>query len=42
VSIVEQGLGRLGVKTIPLGTDELIELYYHFFNPEEESSAPKN
>ncbi len=41
VAIVEQGLGRLGVKTIPLGNDELIELYYHIFNPEELSNAPK-
>ncbi len=41
VAIVEQGLGRLGVRTVPLGTDELIELYYHFYNPEELSSAPK-
>jgi hypothetical protein len=41
VSIVEQGLNRLGVRTIPLGNDELIELYYHIFNPEDMSSAPK-
>jgi hypothetical protein len=41
VSIVEQGLSRLGVRSIPLGTDELTELYYHIFNPEELSNAPK-
>ncbi len=41
VAVVEQGLARLGVKTIPLGNDELIELYYHIFNPEELSNAPK-
>lgn len=41
VSVVEQGLGRLGVRTAPLGTEELTELYYHIFNPEEQSSAPK-
>jgi hypothetical protein len=41
VSVVEQGLGRLGVRTIPLGTDELVELYYHIFNPEDLSSAPQ-
>ncbi len=41
VAIVEQGLGRLGVRTIPLGNDELIELYYHIFNPEDMSNAPK-
>jgi hypothetical protein len=41
VSIVEQGLGRLGVRTIPLGNDELVELYYHIFNPEDMSNAPR-
>lgn len=41
VSVVEQGLGRLGVRTVPLGTEELTELYYHIFNPEELSNAPK-
>ncbi len=42
VTVVEQGLARIGVRTIPLGTDELIELYYHIFNPEDMSSAPKH
>jgi hypothetical protein len=41
VSIIEQGLGRLGVRTVPLGTEELVELYYHIFNPEDTTSAPK-
>lgn len=41
VGIVEQGLGRLGVRTVPLGNEELIELYYHIFNPEDLTSAPK-
>ncbi len=41
VSIVEQGLARLGIRTIPLGTDELIELFYHIFNPEDLSRAPQ-
>jgi hypothetical protein len=41
VTVVEQGLARIGVRTVPLGTDELIELYYHIFNPEDMSSAPK-
>lgn len=41
VSVVESGLSRLGVRTIPLGTDEIIELFYHLFNPGEEGrSAP--
>ncbi|MFA6006555.1 MAG: hypothetical protein WC764_02400 [Candidatus Paceibacterota bacterium] len=35
VSIAETGLIRCGVKTFPLGTEELIELYYKLFNPGE-------
>ncbi len=41
VTVVEQGLARIGIRTAPLGTDELIELYYHIFNPQDMSSAPK-
>ncbi len=41
VSVVEQGLSRIGIRTVPLGTDELTELFYHIFNPEDLSSAPK-
>ena len=41
VAIVEQGLARIGVRTVPLGNDELIELYYHIFNPDDLNSAPK-
>jgi len=41
ISIIEQGLSRIGIRTALLGTDELIELYYHIFNPEDMSSAPK-
>ena len=35
VSIVEQGLTRCGIRTAPLGTEEVIELYYKIFNPGE-------
>ncbi len=35
VSIVEQGLIRTGVRTVLLGTEEVIELYYKIFNPGE-------
>lgn len=35
ISVVETGLIRCGVKTFPLGTEELIELYYKLFNPGE-------
>ncbi len=41
VSVVEQGLGRLGIRTVPLGTEELTELYYHIFNPEDLTKAPQ-
>jgi len=35
VGIVEQGLVRTGVRVAPLGTEELIELFYKLFNPGE-------
>lgn len=35
VSLVEQGLNRIGVRTVALNDEELIELYYHIFNPDE-------
>lgn len=36
MGVVESGLARIGVRSIPLGTDELVELFYHIFNPGEE------
>ena len=41
VTIVEQGLARIGIRTVPLGNEELTELYYHIFNPEDTSNAPR-
>jgi type IV secretory pathway VirB4 component len=41
VSIVEQGLSRIGIRTALLGTEELTELFYHIFNPEDLNPAPK-
>lgn len=41
VSVVEQGLSRIGIRTAPLGTEELVELFYHIFNPEDLTNAPK-
>lgn len=35
MGIVEQGLSRVGVRTVPLGTEEVIELLYKEFNPGE-------
>lgn len=36
VGIVQQGLIRTGVRTVRLGTEEVIELLYKMFNPGEE------
>jgi type IV secretory pathway VirB4 component len=33
ISVVEQGLGRCGVKVARLGSEELVELFYRIFNP---------
>lgn len=35
VSVVQQGLTRSGVRIVPLGTEELTEIYYRIFNPGE-------
>ncbi len=35
VSVVEQGLARCGLRSVQLGTEETIELYYKIFNPGE-------
>ncbi|MES2953267.1 MAG: hypothetical protein V4674_01780 [Patescibacteria group bacterium] len=32
-SVVAQGLVRAGVRALPLGTEELVELFYKIFNP---------
>lgn len=33
VSVVQQGLLRCGIRSVPLGTEETIELFYKLFNP---------
>ncbi|KKU81938.1 MAG: hypothetical protein UY07_C0006G0018 [Parcubacteria group bacterium GW2011_GWA1_47_8] len=33
--VITQGLARTGVRIVPLGTEELTELYYRLFNPGE-------
>jgi len=41
VAIVEQGLMQIGVRSIVLSTDELVEFYYHIYNPADlTSTAP--
>lgn len=34
-NVVKQGLIRTGVRAVPLGTEELVELYYKLFNPSD-------
>lgn len=33
VSVVQQGLMRCGLRSVVLGTDEVVELFYKIFNP---------
>ena len=33
VSVVEQGLVRCGIRSVKLGTEEIVELFYKVFNP---------
>lgn len=35
VAVVEQGIARTGVRSVELGTEELIELFYRTLNPGE-------
>lgn len=41
MSVVEQGLTRLGLRLAQLGTQEVIELLYKTFNPGETTSTAK-
>ncbi len=41
VSLVVEGLARIGVRTVTLQKDELVELFYHTYNPNDPTgSAP--
>lgn len=35
VGVIEQGLGRCGIKSAQLGTEEIVEVFYKVFNPGE-------
>lgn len=39
VAVVSEGLGRIGVRTIPLSTEDLVEFYYHIYNPTDPTGA---
>lgn len=42
VGIVSEGLARVGVRTISLQKDDLVELFYHLYNPSDPTgSAPQ-
>ncbi len=41
VSVVEQGLSRVGLRVAQLGTEEMIELLYKTFNPGDTTSEAK-
>jgi len=42
VAMVVQGLGGVGVRTMKLQKDELVELYYHLYNPGDPTGAAPN
>ena len=33
VAVIEQGLGRCGINSVQLGTEEVVEVFYKVFNP---------
>jgi hypothetical protein len=35
VAVIQQGLGRIGIRIAPLGTEELVELFFKAYNPGE-------
>lgn len=41
ISVITQGLGRIGVRTVQLGTEEVVELFYKIFNPGDTTQAIK-
>lgn len=41
IGVVQQGLTRVGVRSVQVGTEEAIELYYKVFNPGEISASIK-
>ena len=41
VSVIEQGLERCGIKSVQLGTEEVVELFYKVFNPGEQGGKIK-
>ena len=42
VTSVVSGLQSMGIKSARLGNAEIIELFYHIYNPSEKGSAPRS
>lgn len=42
VSAIEQGLERIGIHVAPLSNNQLIDMYYRIFNPEDTMSPQTN
>jgi len=41
ISVIQGGLSRIGIRTIQLGTEEVVELFYKTFNPGEVGQGMK-
>ncbi len=41
IGVIQQGLSRIGVRTVELGTEEAVELFYKIFNPGEVTQSIK-
>jgi hypothetical protein len=41
IAVITQGLGRIGVRSVQLGTEEIVELFYKIFNPGETTQSIK-
>ncbi|HRH31208.1 MAG TPA: hypothetical protein PK950_00895 [Candidatus Paceibacterota bacterium] len=39
VAVISQGLSRVGVRTVPLASEQVVELFYNIFNPGEGLSS---
>ncbi len=41
IGVIQQGLSRIGIRTVALGTEEIVELFYKIFNPGEVTQSIK-
>jgi hypothetical protein len=41
IGVIQQGLSRVGIRTVELGTEEIVELFYKIFNPGEVTQSIK-